>query len=51
MKYDGKDIIWCHWDLIKFLQEKDLTEENVIGVSEYRETKDGKRLYWITKYI
>lgn len=44
MKYDGKDIIWCHWDLVRFLQKKDLTEEKVIGVSEYRETKDGKKV-------
>ena len=44
MKYDGKDIIWCHWDLIRFLQKKDLTEEKVIGVSGYRKTKEGKNV-------
>ena len=43
MKYEEKDIIWCHWDLIKFLEEKYLTEENVIGVSEYGNTKDEKK--------
>lgn len=40
--YEGKNIIWCHWDIIKFLNEKDLDENEIIGVADYRKTKNGR---------
>lgn len=43
-EYEGKKIIWCHWDLIRFLKEKYLTEQEVIGVVGFEKTKDGKEI-------
>ncbi|MCM1216011.1 MAG: hypothetical protein NC548_16000 [Lachnospiraceae bacterium] len=41
IKYNDKDIIWCHWDLVRFLNE-DHVKDNVIGVSDNRKTTTGR---------
>lgn len=40
-KFDNKKILWCHWDLTRFLSPSNANLDNfVIGMSDYRNLKD-----------
>lgn len=41
LKFGDKSIIWCHWDLARFLEEENANlNKHVIGLNTYMNRKD-----------
>lgn len=41
--FEGKNVVWCHWDLIRFLSEDNVNfETDIVGLCDYRTRKDTK---------